>query len=90
MGTLFFGAAILVALVVVAARAGARRLREARLPDTVAVASLHDIPGELRCRRCPCGRLPDELGEQSIPAGVVVVRECVCGRQERVTFVLAN
>lgn len=90
MGTLLFGAAILLALAVVGGRQIARRLREARLPDTVAVASFENIPGELRRRRCPCGRLPDELGEQSTPAGVVVARECVCGRRERVTFVLVN
>lgn len=90
MGGLVFAIAILFAVAVVAARVVGRRLRAARLPDTVAVVSWADIPGVLRRRACPCGRSPDELGEQRTDAGVVVSRECVCGRTERVTFVLAQ
>jgi hypothetical protein len=90
MGGLVFAVAIFVALAVVGGRVVARRLRAARLPDTVAVVSLQDIPRELRRRRCSCGRLPDELGERRTDDGVVVTRECVCGRIERVTFVLAQ
>lgn len=90
MGGLVFAIAVLVAVGIVGARAVARRVRAARLPDTVAVASWADIPGVLRRRDCPCGRHPDELGEQRSDAGVVVTRECVCGRRERVTFVLAH
>jgi hypothetical protein len=90
MGGLIFAVAVLVAVGIVGARVVARRVRAARLPDTVAVASWADIPGVLRRRDCPCGRRPDELGEQRTAAGVVVTRECVCGRRERVTFVLAH
>jgi hypothetical protein len=90
MGGLVFALAVLVAIAVVGARAVARRVRAARLPDTVAVASWADIPGVLRRRDCPCGRIPDELGEHRTDDGVVVTRECVCGRTEKVTFVLAH
>ena len=90
MSGLVFAGAILVALAVVGGRLVARRVRAARLPDSIAVASWADIPGVLRRRDCPCGRRPDELGEQRTDEGVVVHRECVCGRRERVTFVLAH
>lgn len=90
MGGLVFAIAVLVAVGIVGARVVARRVRAARLPDTIAVASWADIPGVLRRRDCPCGRSPDELGELRTDAGVVVTRECVCGRTERVTFVLAH
>lgn len=90
MGGLVFSMAVLIAVIAVAGRVAARRVRAARLPDTVAVASWADIPGVLRRRDCPCGRSPDELGEQRTDSGVVVTRECVCGRRERVTFVLAH
>jgi hypothetical protein len=82
--------AVLFALVVVGGRVVGRRLRAARLTDTIAVVSFADIPGELRRRQCPCGRSPDALGERRSDAGVIVTRECVCGRTERVTFVLAQ
>ena len=90
MGGLLFALAFVVAASVLLGRVVVHRLRQARLPDTIAVASLHDIPGILRRRRCPCGRLPDEIGELPTGSGTVVARECVCGRTERVTFVLAN
>lgn len=90
MSGLVFAGAILIALAVVGVRVVARRVRAARLPDTIAVASFADIPGVLRRRDCPCGRSPDELGERRTDEGVVVHRECVCGRRERVTFVLAH
>jgi hypothetical protein len=90
MGGLLFAVAFLATALVLVGRVVVRRLRVARLGDTVVVASLADIPGVLRRRRCPCGRLPDEMGELSTTVGTVVQRECVCGRLERVTFVLGN
>jgi hypothetical protein len=90
MGGLLFAVAFLATASVLIGRVVVRRLRAVRLGDTVVVASLADIPGVLRRRRCPCGRCPDEVGELSSPMGTVVQRECVCGRLERVTFVLGN
>ena len=87
---MLFAVAFLATALVLVGRVVVRRLRAVRLGDTVVVASLTDIPGVLRRRRCPCGRRPDEVGELSSPMGTVVQRECVCGRLERVTFVLGN
>ena len=87
---MLFAVAFLATALVLVGRVVVRRLRAVRLGDTVVVASLADIPGVLRRRRCPCGRRPDEVGELSSPMGTVVQRECVCGRLERVTFVLGN
>jgi hypothetical protein len=90
VGSALVASAFMLAIVVLGARAVRRRLVEARRPASIAVASFDDIPGQLRRRRCPCGRQPDMLGELPTAASITVTRECVCGRVDRVVFVLAH
>ncbi len=80
--------AVIVALVLVGAQVVLRWRRARALPMTVMVASFRDVPKVLRERRCPCGRLPDEVGELSEGTSMSVARSCVCGRDERVRFIL--
>jgi hypothetical protein len=81
-------AAVLFALAFVGVQIILRWRRGRALPSTVTVMSFRDVPKLLRERRCPCGRLPDEDGELSDGMSLSVSRSCVCGRTERVRFVL--
>lgn len=90
MGGLLFTAALLVVAIVLVGRASRRRWLAARQPTTFAIARFDDVVSIVRRYRCPCGRRPDFVGEVPTSAGSTVQLECVCGRRDRLTFVLAN
>lgn len=92
MGGILFALAFFVAAGVVVARFARRRLIEAREDDHVVIKSYDDIAPLVRRLQCSCGRRFELVGEGpgSDDDDGAIQLECVCGRQRRLHFTLAN